>query len=106
MPREEACYHLYHSGVVDNTGRRGVAIAFPTPTMTPCYKGLQRRTHPEANRPHASAVPLGLFRYRLSGFQAGAQKGSEHGSAMLDTAELKVVALEHLLLDLRNLFEG
>ncbi len=27
MPGEEACYHLYHSGVVDNTGRHGVAIA-------------------------------------------------------------------------------
>ncbi len=24
---EEACYHLYRSGVVDNTGRHGVAIA-------------------------------------------------------------------------------
>ncbi len=23
---EEACYYLYHSGVVDNTGRFGVAI--------------------------------------------------------------------------------
>ncbi len=27
VPGEEACYHLYHSGVVDNTGRHGVAIA-------------------------------------------------------------------------------
>ncbi len=27
VPYEEACYHLYHSGVVDNTGRYGVAIA-------------------------------------------------------------------------------
>ncbi len=27
VPSEEACYHLYHSGVVDNTGRHGVAIA-------------------------------------------------------------------------------
>ncbi len=27
MPVEEACYHLYRSGVVDNTGRHGVAIA-------------------------------------------------------------------------------
>ncbi len=27
MPGEEACYHLYHSGVVDNTGRHCVAIA-------------------------------------------------------------------------------
>ncbi len=24
---EEVCYHLYRSGVVDNTGRHGVAIA-------------------------------------------------------------------------------
>ncbi len=24
---EEACYHLYHIGVVDNTGRHGIAIA-------------------------------------------------------------------------------
>ncbi len=27
VPGEEACYHLYHSGLVDNTGRHGVAIA-------------------------------------------------------------------------------
>ncbi len=27
VPGKEACYHLYHSGVVDNTGRHGVAIA-------------------------------------------------------------------------------
>ncbi len=27
VPGEEAYYHLYHSGVVDNTGRCGVAIA-------------------------------------------------------------------------------
>ncbi len=27
VPGEEACYHLFHSGVVDNTGRHGVAIA-------------------------------------------------------------------------------
>ncbi len=27
MSGEEACYHLYQSGVVDNTGRHGVAIA-------------------------------------------------------------------------------
>ncbi len=27
VPGEEACYHLYHSGVVDNTGKHGVAIA-------------------------------------------------------------------------------
>ncbi len=27
VPGEEACYHLYHSGVVDNTGRYAVAIA-------------------------------------------------------------------------------
>ncbi len=26
VPGEEACYYLYHSGVVDNTGRFGVAI--------------------------------------------------------------------------------
>ncbi len=26
VPGEEASYHLYHSGVVDNTGRHGVAI--------------------------------------------------------------------------------
>ncbi len=26
VPGEEACYHLYHSGVVDNTGRHGVVI--------------------------------------------------------------------------------
>ncbi len=27
LPGEEACYYLYHSGVVDNTGRYGVAIS-------------------------------------------------------------------------------
>ncbi len=27
VPGEEACFHLYHSGVVDNAGRHGVAIA-------------------------------------------------------------------------------
>ncbi len=27
VPGEEACYHLCHSEVVDNTGRHGVAIA-------------------------------------------------------------------------------
>ncbi len=27
VPGEEACYHLYHSSVVDNTGRHCVAIA-------------------------------------------------------------------------------
>ncbi len=27
VPSEDACYHLYHNGVVDNTGRHGVAIA-------------------------------------------------------------------------------
>ncbi len=27
VPGEEACYQLYHSGVVDNSGRNGVAIA-------------------------------------------------------------------------------
>ncbi len=26
VPGEETCYHLYHSGVADNTGRHGVAI--------------------------------------------------------------------------------
>ncbi len=28
VPGEEACYHLYHSAVVDNTGRHGVMIPF------------------------------------------------------------------------------
>ncbi len=28
VPGEEACYDPYHSGVVDNTGRHGAAIAF------------------------------------------------------------------------------
>ncbi len=55
--------------------------------------------HKEQNRPHTTAVPLGFFR-------DGAPTGSEHGSAMLDTAELKIVALEHLARDLRNRFEG
>ncbi len=32
VPGEEACYHLYHSGVVDNTGRHGVAIALSEAT--------------------------------------------------------------------------
>ncbi len=27
VPVVDICYHLYHSGVVDNTGRHGVAIA-------------------------------------------------------------------------------
>ncbi len=27
VPGEKACYHLYHSGVIENTGTRGVAIA-------------------------------------------------------------------------------
>ncbi len=27
VPSAEACYYLYHSGVVDNSGRHGVAIA-------------------------------------------------------------------------------
>ncbi len=27
VPGEEACYHLYHSGAVDDTGRHAVAIA-------------------------------------------------------------------------------
>ncbi len=27
VPGEETCYYLYHSGVVDNTGRYGVAIS-------------------------------------------------------------------------------
>ncbi len=27
VPGEKACYHLYHSGLVDNTGRHRVAIA-------------------------------------------------------------------------------
>ncbi len=27
VPGEEACYHLYHSALVDNTGSHGVAIA-------------------------------------------------------------------------------
>ncbi len=27
VPGEEACYHLYHSRVVENTGRHGVEIA-------------------------------------------------------------------------------
>ncbi len=27
VPGEEACYHLYNSGVVDNSERHGVAIA-------------------------------------------------------------------------------
>ncbi len=26
-PGEEAWYHLYHSGIEDNTGRHGVAVA-------------------------------------------------------------------------------
>ncbi len=26
VPGEEACYHLYHSGVEDNTGRHDAAI--------------------------------------------------------------------------------
>ncbi len=26
VPGSEACYHLFHSGEVDNTGRHGVAI--------------------------------------------------------------------------------
>ncbi len=26
VPGEEVCYHLFHSGVVDNTGRHGEAI--------------------------------------------------------------------------------
>ncbi len=28
VPGEEARFHLYHSGVADNMGRRGVASAF------------------------------------------------------------------------------
>ncbi len=27
VPVEETCYHLYHSRVVDNTGKQGVAVA-------------------------------------------------------------------------------
>ncbi len=27
VPGEDACYHVYHSGEVDNTGMHGVAIA-------------------------------------------------------------------------------
>ncbi len=27
VPVEDACYHLYHSGVVDSTGKHWVAIA-------------------------------------------------------------------------------
>ncbi len=27
VPREKACYHLYHSGVMDNNGKHGLAIA-------------------------------------------------------------------------------
>ncbi len=27
VPGEEACYHLHHNEVVDNSGRNGVAIA-------------------------------------------------------------------------------
>ncbi len=34
MPGEEACYHLYQSGVVDNTGRHGVAIALSEAAQT------------------------------------------------------------------------
>ncbi len=33
VPGEEACYHLYHVGVVDNTGRHGVAIALSEATQ-------------------------------------------------------------------------
>ncbi len=34
VPDKEACYHLYHSGVVDNTGRHGVAIALSEAAQT------------------------------------------------------------------------
>ncbi len=33
VPGEEACYHLYHSGVVDNTGKHGVATALSEATQ-------------------------------------------------------------------------
>ncbi len=32
VPGEETCYHLYHGGVVDNTGRHGVTIALSEAT--------------------------------------------------------------------------
>ncbi len=34
VPGEEACYHLYHSGVVDNAGGQGVAIALHEAAQT------------------------------------------------------------------------
>lgn len=34
IPGEEDCYNLYHSGVVDNSGRRGVAIALSEAAQT------------------------------------------------------------------------
>ncbi len=34
VPGEEACYHLYHSGVINNTGRHGVAIAISEAAQT------------------------------------------------------------------------
>ncbi len=76
VPGEEACYHLYHSGVVDNTGRHGVSIAFPTPTTPPSYKVLQRRTHQEPNQPHASAVPLGIWSFSDQGVLSEAAKAA------------------------------
>ncbi len=43
VPGDEACYHLYHSGVVDNTGRHGVAIAVSSLTALSLWVPISAR---------------------------------------------------------------
>ncbi len=40
VPGEDACYHLYHSGVVDNSGRHGVAIALCEATQAAFWESI------------------------------------------------------------------
>ncbi len=50
VPGEEACYHLYYSGVVQNTGRHGVAIAHSEATQAALLAWVPISSRPASAR--------------------------------------------------------
>ncbi len=55
---EEACYHLYHSGVVENTGRHGVAIALSEATQAALLSRVPISSRPASARLKGTTVNL------------------------------------------------
>ncbi len=58
VPGNEACYHLFHSGVEDNTGRHGVAIALSEATQAALLAWLPISSRLASARPTGTTMNL------------------------------------------------